>query len=39
MYESGIKISNEEMERINIRLHRVHPKWNYTISPRNLSEK
>ena len=39
VYESGVKISNEEMERINLRLHRVHPKWNYTISPRNLSEK
>ena len=39
VYESGVKISNEEMERINLRLHRVHPKWNYTISPRSLPEK
>ena len=39
IYEAGIKISNEEMEHINIRLHRVHPKWNYTISPRSTSLK
>jgi hypothetical protein len=39
VYESGVKISDEEMERINLRLHRVHPKWNYTISPRSLSKK
>jgi len=39
VYEAGIKISDEEMERINLRLHRVHPKWNYTISPRSLPEK
>ena len=35
-YEAGIRIPNEEMERINIRLHSVHPKWNYTISPRRI---
>ena len=22
-----------DMERLNIRLHRINPKWNYTISP------
>jgi len=40
VYEAGIKISNEAMKGINLRLHRTHPKWNYTISPRiNPSEK
>lgn len=39
VYEAGVKISDEEMERINLRLHRVHPKWNYTISPRSLPKK
>ncbi len=39
VYEAGVKISDEEMERINLRLHRVHPKWNYTISPRSLRKK
>lgn len=39
VYEAGIKISDEEMERINLRLHHVHPKWNYTISPRRLPKK
>ena len=33
-YEPGVKISAEEMERINLRGHRVHPAWNYTIGPR-----
>jgi hypothetical protein len=26
MYEAGVKISEEEMGSVNIRLHRVHPK-------------
>jgi len=33
-YKVGIKIPDEAMERLNIRLHQVNPKWNYTISPR-----
>jgi hypothetical protein len=32
-YEKGIVITQEEMESINIRHHRTHPKWNYTIAP------
>jgi len=34
-YEAGVKISDEEMERINLRPHSTNPFWNYTISPRN----
>jgi transposase len=32
-YENGIKISNEEMENINIEIDDFHGEWNYTISP------
>ena len=37
-YEPGVKISAEQMERISLRPHRVHPAWNYTISPRELAK-
>jgi hypothetical protein len=33
-YETGIKVSDEQLEEIRIRQHKVHPAWNYTISPR-----
>ncbi len=33
-YEAGVKISDEEMQRINLRPHSTNPPWNYTISPR-----
>ncbi len=33
-YEAGVKITDEEMEQINLRTHRTNPEWNYTISPR-----
>jgi DDE family transposase len=33
-YETGIKVSDEQLEEIRLRRHRVHPNWNYTISPR-----
>ena len=32
-YESGIKISNEEMEELNLFKHKFHGEWNYTIKP------
>lgn len=35
-YQKGLKISDEQMERIHIEVHAVHPHWNYTISPRSL---
>ena len=39
-YQAGVKISDEEMERINLRPHSTNPFWNYTISPRSrLGEK
>jgi hypothetical protein len=32
-YETGIKVSDEQLEGIHLRRHNVHPAWNYTISP------
>ncbi len=34
-YEKGIKVSNEELESINIEKHDFMGKWNYTIHPHN----
>jgi hypothetical protein len=28
------KVTREEMESLNLKLHDVCPEWNYTISPR-----
>jgi Rhodopirellula transposase DDE domain len=33
-YEKGIKVSDAEMDALNIRGDEFHPEWNYTISPR-----
>ncbi len=33
-YETGRQVTDEEMATLNIRRHRFHPDWNYTISPR-----
>jgi hypothetical protein len=33
-YETGIKVSDEQLEEVQLRRHKVHPAWNYTISPR-----
>lgn len=32
-YKKGKKISDKEMEKINIEKHELHPDWNYTILP------
>ena len=31
MYEIGKKISEKEIENINISIHKINPQWNYTI--------
>jgi hypothetical protein len=36
-YETGIKVSDEQFGEIQLRRHKVHPAWNYTISPRERS--
>lgn len=33
IYKKGIKISNKEMDLINIETDSFHPEWNYTIKP------
>jgi hypothetical protein len=34
-YETGIGVSDEELDEVRLRRHKVHPAWNYTISPHN----
>ena len=34
LYPKGIKVSDEEMETLNIRRADFHGEWNYTISPQ-----
>jgi hypothetical protein len=33
-YEKGVKVSDDEMDALNIQFHDVCPQWNYTIHPR-----
>ena len=33
-YATGIKHSDEEMAKLRIETHTLHPKWNYTILPQ-----
>lgn len=33
-YETGVRISDEDMQALNLEFHEVHPQWNYTIAPR-----
>lgn len=33
LFEKGVKISDDQMKKINIVKHSVLPKWNYTIRP------
>ena len=33
-YEKGRKISDEQMDSINLHPHEFHGEWNYTIKPR-----
>lgn len=30
-YNKGIKISDEDFDKINLKYHKKYPKWNYTI--------
>ena len=38
-YEKGIKVSNEEMEAMNLTKDNFHGEWNYIITPRNKRKK
>ena len=33
-YKTGIKISGKQIKELNIKQHKLHPQWNYTIIPR-----
>jgi hypothetical protein len=35
-YRTGIKVTEEEYNAINIKRHKFHGEWNYTISPQKL---
>lgn len=34
VYEKGIKVSDAEMKRLEIRGDAFHPEWNYAVIPR-----
>ena len=34
IYPAGVKVSDAEMESINLERHDFHCEWNYTINPR-----
>lgn len=34
VYEKGIKVSDKEMEELNIERDVFHAEWNYTIKPQ-----
>ena len=33
-YETGVKVTDLQMEERSIRWHKTHPEWNYTLKPR-----
>lgn len=33
-YDTGIKVTDAELDRVNITRHDFHGEWNYTIAPR-----
>jgi hypothetical protein len=33
-YATGIKVSGEQIEELQLRRRKVHPDWNFMISPR-----
>ena len=37
-YQAGIKVSDEELERVNIHRDKFHGDWNYEIRPRGASK-
>jgi hypothetical protein len=37
-YETGLAVSAQEMKELQMRRHKTHPAWNYTLSPRTAAE-
>ena len=38
-YETGVKISKEQMKELNLQPHQQNPEWNYSLLPRNCQTK
>lgn len=36
-YEKGVKVSDQQMEALELERHEVCPNWNYTIRPRSIA--
>jgi hypothetical protein len=34
-YETGVATPDEEIDKLRLKKHKVHPNWNYTLLPRN----
>ena len=34
VYETGVKITDEQMKQLNLQPHRRNPEWNYSLLPR-----
>jgi len=32
-YETGEKIKPADMKQLDLNMHKIHPKWNYTLQP------
>lgn len=32
-YETGVEISDEDIDQLQLKRHKVHPNWNYTLLP------
>ncbi len=33
-YDTGVKVSDDELHRLRLKPHTFHGEWNYTLSPR-----
>jgi len=38
-YETGVKISKEQMKTLNLRPHQQNPEWNYSLLPRPVQQQ
>jgi hypothetical protein len=34
-YETGVATPDEEIDKLRLQRHKIHPNWNYTLLPRN----
>lgn len=37
-YETGVELSKKDMDQLRLTRHKTHPDWNYTLSPRSVSQ-